>query len=105
MLDDTGIETWRVDFTSKADKQAQKLPADMRDRLNALTTDLIYHGPEQSGWRNYGMITGAEDVHHCHLNSGRPRYVVVWEVLDRAIRIMEICFVGPHGSVNYSRFK
>ncbi len=41
----------------------------------------------------------------CHLNNGRPRYVVVWKVLDWEIQIMEIRYVGPHGSADYSRFK
>lgn len=74
-------------------------------KLLALELDLKTKGPEQPSWRNYGLIVGAKDVHHCHLNNGRPRYVVVWKVLDREIRIMEIRYVGPHGSVNYSKFK
>lgn len=44
MVDDTGIETWRVDFSSKADKQAQKLLPDIRDRLNALPLTLAIRG-------------------------------------------------------------
>lgn len=105
MAEENDLQTWRVVFSNKADKQAQKLPKDIRDRLNALTTDLIYYGPVQTSWRNYGLIVGAEDVHHCHLNSGRPRYVAVWKVMNREIRIIEIRFVGPHGSVNYNLFK
>lgn len=100
--DDTG---WTVNFSNAAAKQVRKLPAEMQDRMLALTLDLELKGPEQPSWRNYGLITGGKDVHHCHLNSGRPRYVVVWKVLNREVRITEIRYVGPHGSVNYSRFK
>lgn len=96
---------WKVDFSGKADKQARKLPGDILGRLYALKLDLEDKGPEQPTWRNYGRIVGGKDVHHCHLNSGRPRYVVVWKVIDREIRIMEIRYVGPHGSVDYNRFK
>ena len=96
---------WKVSFSGKAEKQVRKLPAEMRDRTYALKLDLEYKGPEQTSWRNYGLIVGGKDVHHCHLNSGRPRYVAVWKVVDREIRIMEIRYVGPHGSVDYSRFK
>lgn len=96
---------WDVSFSGKAYKQASKLPVAIRERLYALKFDLEYKGPEQTGWRNYGLIVGGKDVHHCHINSGRPRYVVVWKVIDREIRIIEICYVGPHGSVDYSRFK
>lgn len=96
---------WTVNFSSKADKQARKLPGDILARLYSLKLDLQYKGPEQTSWRNYGLIVGGKDVHHCHLNSGRPRYVVVWKVIDREIRILEIRYVGPHGSVDYNRFK
>lgn len=96
---------WVVDFSGKANKQARKLPNEMLGRRYALKLDLEHKGPEQPTWRNYGMIVGAKDVHHCHLNNGRPRYVVVWKVIDREIRIMEIRYVGPYGSVDYGRFK
>lgn len=96
---------WTVNFSNAAAKQVRKLPAEMQERVLALAFDLEHKGPEQTSWRNYGLIVGGKDVHHCHLNSGRPRYVVVWKVLDREVRITEIRYVGPHGSVNYSRFK
>jgi hypothetical protein len=96
---------WLISFSGKAGKQAKKLPPDMRDRLYALKIDLELTGPEQSGWRNYGPIVGAKDVYHCHLNSGQPRYVVVWKVIQRTIQLIEIQYAGPHGGVNYRRFK
>ena len=96
---------WKVGFSSKAEKQTGKLPDEMRGRLYALKLDIERKGPEQKSWRNYGLIVGAKDVHHCHLNSGRPRYVAVWKVLDREICVIEIMYAGPHGSVDYSRFK
>jgi len=98
-------DTWQVDFSNKAAKQAKKLPPEIRDRLYALKVDLGQTGPEQLSWRNYGLIVGADDVHHCHLNSGHPRYVAVWKVIDRLIQVIEIRYVGPHGGVNYQRFK
>ena len=96
---------WKVDFSSKAAKQARKLPDDILSRLYALKLDLEHAGPVQTSWRNYSLIVGGKDVHHCHLNNGRPRYVAVWKVIDREIRIIEIRYVGPHGSVDYGSFK
>jgi mRNA-degrading endonuclease RelE of RelBE toxin-antitoxin system len=96
---------WKVGFSSKAEKQAGKLPPEMRARLYALKLEIEQKGPEQTSWRNYGLIVGAKDVHHCHLNSGRPRYVAIWKVLDREVRIIEIQYAGPHGSANYGLFK
>lgn len=96
---------WSVDFTNKSEKQADKLPADIRIVLHLLTLDLEQKGPELTKWRNYGLIVGAKDVHHCHLNNARPRYIVVWKVSSREKREIEIRFVGTHGSVNYTRFR
>ncbi len=96
---------WRVDFSSSAEKQKQKLSANLRDVLYTLKHDLEQKGPVQTTWRNYSQIVNAASFHHCHINSGRPRFVVVWKVIDLEEQILEIRFVGPHGSVNYSRFK
>jgi hypothetical protein len=96
---------WKVDFGGKAEKQMNKLPADIRDVLFYLKYLMEHGGPEQKEWRNYGKIVNADDVHHCHLNNNRPRYVAVWKVVSREKQVIEIRFVGPHGSVNYDRFK
>ncbi|MDL2321384.1 hypothetical protein LJC47_03450 [Desulfosarcina sp. OttesenSCG-928-B08] len=105
MKDTSDSTLWTVNFSGKAEKQLRKLSTEIQDRVYALKLDLEYKDPEQTSWRNYGLIVGGKDVHHCHLNSGRPRYVVVWKVLDREVRIIDIRYVGPHGSVNYSQFK
>jgi len=98
--------SWQVDFSNKAGKQIEKLPPDMRDAVYLLKHYLEQDGPERKEWRNYSLITNikTKDVHHCHLNNNRPRYVVVWRVLDREKQIIKIVYAGPHGSVNYSRF-
>lgn len=96
---------WRVDFGGKAEKQVKKLPPEIRDALFYLKYLMEEQGPEQTGRRNYGLIVNSDDVHHCHLNNNRPRYVTVWKVISREKQIIEIRFVGPHGSADYSRFK
>jgi hypothetical protein len=96
---------WLVDYPAKAKKQVENLPPDIRAIFYILEGELKLEGPEQAEWRNYGKIVGANDVHHCHLNNNRPRFVVVWKVVDREEQVIEIRFAGPHGSVEYSRFK
>ena len=73
---------WKVGNTPKAARQKRKLPPEIQERFLALTLDIAFNGPEQTGWRNYGLVVGAHDVHHCHLNTNRPRYVVVWKVIE-----------------------
>jgi mRNA-degrading endonuclease RelE of RelBE toxin-antitoxin system len=97
---------WVVDLTQKADKQAQKLPADMRAALYVLKGELAEEGPVQPEWHHYGKLIGKKrEYHHCHLNKGKPRYVAVWVVESREKMILEICFAGTHEKVNYNQFK
>lgn len=96
---------WQVDFTGSAKKQKGKLPRNIAENLFLLKFELEQEGPVQPEWRNYGQIVNAAGFHHCHLNNQHPRYVAVWKVVDPEEQVIEIRFVGPHGSVNYSRFK
>lgn len=96
---------WHVEYTGSAKKQKDKIPPDIRDALYLLKYELEQEGPEQTEWQNYGKIVNAKAVYHCHLNNRRPRYVVVWKVVDLEKKFIEIRHIGPHGSVNYSRFK
>lgn len=96
---------WTVSYTHKASKQKSKLPTAIADRLYLLQKDIETKGPERTNWKNYSLIVGGNNHHHCHLNSGRPTYVVVWQVIDMTVQIVEIQFVGPHGKVNYNRFR
>lgn len=102
---ETRTTPWQVEYTGKARKQMDKLPPAVREIFYLLKFELEQEGPEQREWRNYSLIVNAKDVHHCHLNNNRPRYVVVWKVVDHEKRHIEIRHVGPHGSVDYSRFK
>ena len=92
---------WRVEFTGKAKKKKDKLPKKIADILHALKDALAWEGPEPRGWRNYSKIVGKRDVHHCHLTAGKPRYVVVWKVVDHTKQRMEIRYVGTHQNADY----
>jgi mRNA-degrading endonuclease RelE of RelBE toxin-antitoxin system len=96
---------WKVIFSRKADKQKDKLPSAIVEALYLLRKDLEIRGPAVP-WPHYGKIVGSKSGHyHCHLNKGHPTSVVVWQVVNRTIRVMEIQFVGTHEKVDYSRFK
>ncbi|WP_028317267.1 type II toxin-antitoxin system RelE family toxin [Desulfobulbus elongatus] len=97
------MDTWTVKFTSKARKQKDKLPADIAAALYTLRRELEAGGPERGHWPHYGRIVGKKDVHHCHLNKGKPRYVAVWKVIDRTIQLIEVRYVGTHENADYRR--
>ena len=94
---------WQVKFTGKAKKQKEKLPAAIAAALYSLRNELEAEGPERRNWPNYGLIVGKKDMYHYHLNKGKPRYVAVWKVTDRNVKIMEIRYVGTHENANYRR--
>ena len=105
-MEQTQDMIWTVEFNAKAGKQKAKLPANIDDRLAILVKELIVEGPVQPEWKNYGKLTEKKgEYHHCHLNAGHPTYVVVWQVIDRHVRIMEVRYVGTHEGVNYDGFK
>jgi len=94
---------WQVKFAGKARKQKGKLPATITAALYALGKELEAEGPERKNWPHYGKIIGKTDMHHCHLNTGKPRYVAVWKVTDNSVKIMEIKYVGTHEGADYRR--
>lgn len=106
MTDSKSIAPWTVIFSRKADKQKNTLPPTIAETLYLLRKDLESRGPTVSRWPHYSKIAGSKSGHyHCHLNKGHPTYVVIWQIVDRSIRILEIQFVGTHEKVNYSKFK
>ncbi|MCB1196861.1 MAG: cytotoxic translational repressor of toxin-antitoxin stability system [Deltaproteobacteria bacterium] len=90
--------TWKVTFTRKGAKQAKKLPKEVRQRLVRLLTELETIGPVRGNWKNYSKLEG--NKHHCHIKSGKPTYVVCWEVYKSEIKI-EVYYAGSHEKAPY----
>jgi len=100
---DDKLPLWSVEFTGTARKQKQKLPKTISASLDLLWGELERDGQERRNWPHYGLIVGKQDMHHCHLNKGKPCYVAVWKVINRDVRRMEIRYVGTHENANYRR--
>jgi hypothetical protein len=96
------LTEWIVELSGKVRKQKGKLPDDIRLLFVALFKELVAKGPTQPSWPNYGKLQGGKgEEHHCHLNKNRPVYVVVWKVMDKKIKLMEIKYVGTHENAPY----
>ena len=102
-MTDPDETTWTVLFTGKARKQRTKLPLAMVAALALLEADLKAQGPVLLNWPHYGKVVGKKDVHHCHLNKGKPRYVAVWKVTEDSVQLLEIRYVGTHENADYRR--
>jgi mRNA-degrading endonuclease RelE of RelBE toxin-antitoxin system len=58
---------WEVSLAGKAKKQEEKLPEEMRARLETLLFELRTDGPERKNWPHYGKIQGkGKDVDMRH---------------------------------------
>ena len=86
--------TWTVKIVRRTLKQVERLPVRAKESLAALIRDIELHGPIRGNWPNYGRLS--EKRHHCHIEKGRPTYVAIWEVTDRAIRLIEVTYAGTH---------
>lgn len=98
-------ESWTVGIVGRARKQQTKLPPLMTDAFELLLFELRSDGPIRSNWTNFGRLhkKKGEEYYHCHLNKGKPRYVAVWRVVDKTVRLMEIRYVGTHEGADYKK--
>jgi mRNA-degrading endonuclease RelE of RelBE toxin-antitoxin system len=92
---------WQVEFTSKARKQVDRLPDQIRANLFFLVRDIQFRGPVRPEKPHYGKLKGMKDVYHCHLNKGKPRYVAVWRIKDKSIQLIEVQYAGTHEKAPY----
>jgi len=90
---------WIVSYSKKAEKQYYKLPQAIQDRIDFLTAELESLGPVRGNWKNYSKL--GEHRHHCHIKTGRPTYVAVWEVTNEAVKLVEVEYVGTHEKAPY----
>ena len=91
---------WTVLYSRKAAKQRDQLSVRWRKVLVALVAEIKSGGPVRGNWPNYSKLGSIN--HHCHLNKkGNPTYVAVWEVTDRAIKIVEVSYVGTREKAPY----
>ncbi len=87
---------WTICFTSKAAKQAHKLPKREQETLGALLRDLKVRGPVVADWPNYSKLGG--DRYHCHLSY---KWVACWTLEDNELKLIEIYYVGSRENAPY----
>ena len=105
MSDPEKLGKWQVLLTNAAYKQKRKLPVAIVESLARLIGDMEQDGPIQKNRPHFGALKKGKNIpensYHCHIKSGRPTYVVCWQVQDRKIQIIEIYYVGTHENAPY----
>jgi mRNA-degrading endonuclease RelE of RelBE toxin-antitoxin system len=94
---------WDVGFTRKVVKQIRELPESVQMAVKFLVKDLQLNGPVARTWPNFGRLQGPRDCYHCHFRKGRPTYVAVWQIVDKALKLIEVKYVGTHEGADYRR--
>jgi mRNA-degrading endonuclease RelE of RelBE toxin-antitoxin system len=92
---------WQVFLTKYAAKQLEKLPEGVVIEIRTLVHELEQSGPMRYNWKNFGKLRGHENLYHCHVKTGKPTYVVCWEVTDKKVKIVEVYYVGTHEKAPY----
>lgn len=93
--------SWTVEIHHNVTKRLSKLPAKVIDRLEILIAEIEFSGPVRGNWQNYSKLEGKKNHHHCHIKTGRPTYVAVWEEKDKSIQLVEVIYVGTHEKASY----
>lgn len=96
---------WTLEIPGKVKKQGARLPAGIQEAFEALAYDITILGPVLAHWPHYGKLVGRPGYHHCHLNKGKPRYVAVWLVIDKNVRLVEVRYVGTHEDIDYGKIR
>lgn len=97
----TKLVIWTVYFRKKAHRQLDRLPVSVRESVAFLRAEIEVLGPMRFNWKNFGKLKGSENRYHCHVKSGRPTYVVCWEVTDKTAQTVEVYYVGTHEKISY----
>jgi hypothetical protein len=97
---------WDIVPTRKTEKLIEELPQKVKATAQLLFREMALCGPDCITWPNYSKLKGlkgkkkSDDIRHCHLQKGRPTYVVCWQVYEQAMKI-EVTYVGTHEKAPY----
>jgi hypothetical protein len=90
---------WTVTLSKKSKKSILVMPQKVRKTLAFLIREIELTGPVKGNWPNYSKL--GKTKHHCHLKKGNSTYVAVWEVKNKAIRLVEVIYAGTHEKAPY----
>lgn len=91
---------WTIRKNARARKGEESLPAKFRTILVSIIGTLERTGKAVS-FPNYGPLKQCgKNVYHCHMNSGKPTYVMIWTV-DPSERTISITYIGTHEKAPY----
>jgi len=86
---------YEVRYRRKVEKQINKLPNKIKQKLFALIADLEDLGPERHNWPNYSKL--GKNEYHCHLSYS---WAACWKHEKHTI-LIEVYYVGSREGTPY----
>ncbi|CAN2041868.1 Type II toxin-antitoxin system RelE/ParE family toxin [Candidatus Magnetomoraceae bacterium gMMP-15] len=86
---------YTVKYKRNVEKQINKLPNKIKQKLFALIADLEDMGPKRHNWLNYSKLS--KNKYHCHLSYS---WVACWKHEKHTI-LIEVYYVGSREGAPY----
>ena len=62
-------DPWKVQITTRANKDKEKLPLAIQDQIVLLVKEMVFLGPYRKDWKNYGPLQKGkgipDEAFHC----------------------------------------
>ncbi len=92
---------WTIDIVGQAKKSGKHLSKEATMSFAALLLEMRNFGPYRSNWPNYTKMKNKKEDYHCHIEKGRPTYVVCWRIANKNKKIIEVYYAGTHEKAPY----
>ena len=89
---------WKVELIGQAKKAFKELPLNVARTFRLLLEDLELNGYHRHNWPSFGKLE--QSIYHCHLQKGRPTYVVCWRI-NKKENLIEVYYAGTHEKAPY----
>lgn len=89
---------WTVKLAGQAKKALKELPKGTCESFIALLNEMEKLGPGRHNWPNFCKLK--TDIYHCHIEKGRPTYVVCWRI-NKNEKLIEVYYAGTHEKAPY----
>lgn len=93
------MKEWKVELAGQAKKAQKILPKNALNTFFLLVFELK-NGPIKKEWPNFSSLKGMKDHYHCHIEKGRPTYVVCRSA-GKANKKIEVYYAGTHEKAPY----
>lgn len=81
---------WSIEVIGQARKAQKNLSKRSYENFLTLLYEFEISGPYRSNWPNYTVMKRKNVEHyHCHIEKGRPTYVVCW-IYHKSQKIIQV---------------